>query len=726
MSSHTKRRAKARLIRAAAKIEAIRMYACPIEWIQAQGGEDGAEVKPKRFTMTAYTGGLLQVDRYGPPVVVDLAGLKADSPMPILFAHEHTAVVGHADEVEIGESTIKQRGVISGAGPAANEVLASAKLGFPWRASIGARPDKLEFVGEGVSTKANGKTFKGPLYVARKATLGEVSFVAVAADGRTSVKVAAGAAKDQEYGTMEPFQAWVEAMGLVFVELRDDQKAKLRAKYDAEIQATAKKAGTGGGGDGPPRVEPPAFDLGAIELAHAKHGMAIEAKAVEFAPKLPAAKLTEIKAKGTATAIELKAKALNEQWPAPRLEAEHVKAIALYEVELIQASLPKGPAVHSSTRDVTGPVIEAALCTTLRMANREKQYQPQVLEAADRHFRGLGLQELIITAAAANGYQGNRYRLDDGNLREVMRYAFPPIHASFSTISLPGILGNVANKMLLDAFMSVESAWRTIAGIRSVRNFHSHTSYRLTGSMEYLQLGPDGEIKHGALGQDSMTIKAETYAKMFVLTRQHIINDDLGAFADLPRMLGRGAALKINDVFWSAFLNNAAFFTAARGNYFEGAATALSIDSLTTAEQLFLDQTDHDGKPLGVAPAVLLVPTAIRARGQQLMQSTEMRDTTASVKYPTSNPHAGKWTVASSAYLSNAKYTGYSTTAWYLVCDPATLSVIDVAFLNGVENPTVEQTDADFDTLGIQFRGYHDFGVALAEYRAGVKSKGAA
>ncbi|MBX3451015.1 MAG: hypothetical protein KF777_15730 [Planctomycetaceae bacterium] len=48
-----------------------------------------------------------------------------------------------------------------------------------------------------------------------------------------------------------------------------------------------------------------------------------------------------------------------------------------------------------------------------------------------------------------------------------------------------------------------------------------------------------------------------------------------------------------------------------------------------------------------------------------------------------------------------------------------------MSFLKGVETPTVESTNADFNTLGIQFRGYHDFGCDIAEYLAGVHSKGA-
>jgi phage major head subunit gpT-like protein len=66
-----------------------------------------------------------------------------------------------------------------------------------------------------------------------------------------------------------------------------------------------------------------------------------------------------------------------------------------------------------------------------------------------------------------------------------------------------------------------------------------------------------------------------------------------------------------------------------------------------------------------------------------------------------------------------------SSSPWYLLCDPLDLAMIQVVFLNGKQMPTVEQTDADFKQLGIQFRGYHDFGVALQEPRAAVKSPAA-
>jgi hypothetical protein len=109
-----------------------------------------------------------------------------------------------------------------------------------------------------------------------------------------------------------------------------------------------------------------------------------------------------------------------------------------------------------------------------------------------------------------------------------------------------------------------------------------------------------------------------------------------------------------------------------------------------------------------------------------LLNETTYVDTTNKKSNPSANanPHLGKFEVVSSVYLSNASFTGASSKAWYLLADPNRLPSIEVAFLNGVDRPTVEKTDADFNTLGIQFRGYIDFGVREQDFRGALKMKG--
>jgi hypothetical protein len=54
------------------------------------------------------------------------------------------------------------------------------------------------------------------------------------------------------------------------------------------------------------------------------------------------------------------------------------------------------------------------------------------------------------------------------------------------------------------------------------------------------------------------------------------------------------------------------------------------------------------------------------------------------------------------------------------------MPLMQVAFLNGRQEPFVETADADFNTLGVQMRCYYDYGASFGEYRAAVRSTGAA
>ncbi len=94
-------------------------------------------------------------------------------------------------------------------------------------------------------------------------------------------------------------------------------------------------------------------------------------------------------------------------------------------------------------------------------------------------------------------------------------------------------------------------------------------------------------------------------------------------------------------------------------------------------------------------------------------------------KTPNENRWANRFVPLKSRYLNKSAFTGNSTTAWYLLADPMVLPVIEVVFLNGQENPTVQTGMPNFDTLGIQMRGWNDAGVASQNFRGGVKNAGA-
>jgi len=657
--------------------------------IEAAAAE-GEPKKLRKFSMTAYTGGAMRLPGYSYPVVVDLSGMTVNTQSrPILMGHDHAQIVGHTERVDVAAKSIKVAGVISGIGDAARQVVELADNRFPWQASIGAAVDvQPEYVAAGSTVRVNGRSFAGPVYVARKTTLREVSFVALGADDHASATVAASLTESETMG----FEAWLAAKGFDASSLSDDQQGVLRAAYDAEQQPAE------------PPVEPQPVQASAQDDIHA-YRAAVAAEAARVADiRAICAQYNGPTVDVNGQKVSLEVHAIQAGWDRNQTELSAMKA-----------SRPAAPAIHSGTADVSSRVLEAAVCRAGKLSNLEASYDAQTLEAVDRMYgqRGIGLQELLLEAAYRNGFVG-RPKAIQTETRSVLQ-------AAFTTHEVSGILSNIANKFLLASFNSIESTWRRIAKVSSVSDFKTVTRYRLTGDAVFEQVGADGQLKHGTMDEESFTISAKTYGKIFGITREHLINDDLNAISEeLPRRLGRGAALKLNKVFWTAFLANSTFFTADNGNYQEGATTALSIDALTAAELLFLDQTDPDGDPLSISPRTLLVPNALSVTASQLMTALEVRDTNSNKQYMTRNPHAGKYEVVRSSYLTD------STTAWYLLADPNDLPVIEVAFLNGQETPVVEHADADFDQLGIQMRGYFDFGVGLQDYRGGVKSKGAA
>jgi len=175
----------------------------------ADAGDPGAPTLP-RFSMVAYTGGAMRIAGWRYPVVLDLAGLVIPSQArPIRFGHDMTAGVGHTDSIRVADGKLLAAGVVSRDTPAAREIVASGRNGFPWQASVGATVEQFEFVREAQAAVVNGREFKGPVNVVRKATLGEISFVDLGADANSSASVAASgeqsrtASANQENGNMD-------------------------------------------------------------------------------------------------------------------------------------------------------------------------------------------------------------------------------------------------------------------------------------------------------------------------------------------------------------------------------------------------------------------------------------------------------------------------------------------------------------------------------------------
>lgn len=728
------------------------------------GADAPTAEQPARFSMVAYTGEPMRLNSWSDPVVVDLETCDVSEPrIPALYDHyaDIGSVVGQVESLAVENKQLVASGrftPIQGDASGyrrncAADVLALAKTGYQWQASVGADPATVEEIKAGAVGIANwGREYPGPCVIGRGCKFRELSFVVLGGDRKTSV--VAGKHRSIK-GSAMTFEAWLTAMGFdteAQAALTEIQRANLELKFQEEYPAETPADGetpaetpsvgdavaaADANGDGmEDEEEPPVVARGAKPAIRG----AARPDPVKNLRRQTAAELTRhadvIRIAGEygnptikvgTRQVSLAAHAVEQGWSRDRTENYAIKA-----------SRPSGPHLHvpagPNRAAPAGQVLEAAICAHLKQPNLEKQFKPEVLDRAHAEFKGrIGLQQVVLIAAAAGGYHpAPGERLHNGNLRSVLRAASagPDIRAASgaSTVSLPGIFSNVANKELLTGYMEEDQTWREVAAVKPVPDFKTVTSYRLLDDMAYELVGANGEIKHGKVSEESYTRQANTYAKMFSLTRRDMINDDLGAFTDLRNRLGRGAAQKFNDVFWTEFLSDAAtFWTTARTNYITGATTTLLADGvgLGLAVKAFRLMTSPSGdgtKRIGGQPEILLVPPELEAVAEGLYVNQNL----GAVATSSANIYAGKYRPVVCPWLSDSAFTGYSTTAWYLLRNPGMMPAVVASFLNGNEAPTVEDSEADFDTLGWQFRGYHDFGVDQAEYLCGIKSKGAA
>ena len=629
--------------------------------------------------------------------------------------------MGLTDNIHNDGTKLTLAGSITGQSALALQVLAQAAAGHTWQASIGAMVIESEDIPAGQTATANGQTFTGPVVIARRAVLRETSVLPMGADSTTSVNLAASARRFLKGSAAMSFEDYCKSLGLDAATLTPEAAAALQTSFSAMTAPAAPVMAA--------PVAPAA--LPAMPTAAASVMLDLTA-ALETNRKAISAqfrKSAEISAKASGFP-NIIATAIDQDWSLDKVELEVMKA------KEIQARGTRVTSFQSAqnTPEQLPLVLEAALCSTRGIKDTEKQFDDKTLQAAHSQFRrGAGLQQIMLMAAAANGMPMSAgLKITTGNIREVLSYACPDgrtVSAAFTAISLPGILSNVANKELLQGYMEEDMIWKEIAQTKSVSDFKTVTSYRLLDDMSYDKLGPGGVMKHGTLSEESFTRSVDTYAKMASLTRQDIINDDLSAFDDLRNRIGRGGAMKLNDLFWSTFLGNlATIFTATRTNYITGSTTNLGTDGvgLGLGQKGWRQRTTPtaDGaKRLSGTAKFLLVPPELETVADALYGARNI----AAVKVSDVNTFANKYTPIVANQLSDSSISGYSATAWYLLGDKSQGTPVVVSFLNGQETPTVESADADFNQLGIQFRGYHDFGCNLGDgYLNALMSKGAA
>lgn len=566
------------------------------------------------------------------------------------------------------------------------------------------------------------------------------------------------------------FEKWVEAKtGLVFDDLTDEQKTALQAKYDEEVKAKKttppplpSKNDPEPGNDPSPEERVKASNAAIAaneERIEAIQIVATDNKSVELSADA-------LKAEGvTAKTVRgLSAHAIKENWSADK-----------FELVLARAKKPEVGhiGIHSKDSELDGQAVEAALLRQLGVPSSgemkahvgertvkysdiaaaasmggmkpefgiEQWYNEQILEASDdRKYRGMSLHMLMDqTIRAHKGYTYSGNRKSDDFLRAAFESDRELKAASgFSTVSVSNILENVANKITLWMFQSQNTVWRFFCTIRSLNDFKTHSLYRMEGTGRYKKVGSSGELRHGSLSDAKFTLQADTFGEILSLNRQQMRNDDLDAFNQIFRVLGRDAAIAIESAFFVLLLSNpSSFFAAGNNNLQSGAASDLGLGGLTLMEQTAADLVDTNGNPILSPLDRILVGTQDAVLAGKLFDGVNIiavdMSNAADSQLPANNEHVGKYQPFKSPYINNTSVldhqdgsaiTGQDSNQWYGSGDPNVLPAWNIGFLDGNQSPALQSADSDFSTLGMQFRSYHDWGIGAGDTNGMIKMAG--
>lgn len=323
-------------------------------------------------------------------------------------------------------------------------------------------------------------------------------------------------------------------------------------------------------------------------------------------------------------------------------------------------------------------------------------------------LRGYSMIEL-----ARESLQRENVKANFGDNMELARQAIN------STSTFPAIMSNLANKSVMTGFNEAETTFQIWAGKGSNRDFKEAARVALSeaGNLELVPEG--GQFQQDFLGEASARTKVATYGKLFSLTRQAIINDDLGLFSKIATKYGSAAKRLVNKMVYAQLTgnvkmqDNVALFDAKHGNV-ATTGEALSVKAIAKAITAMRRQKGITGDAtLNITPKYLVVPPELEMVAYQIVNSTAAVD---GVNSGVANPYKGRFVVVADAELTDPD-------AWYLVADATQHDTIEVTYLNGVETPRLE-TRQGFDVDGIEYKVAFDCGVSALDFRGVYKNAG--
>ncbi|WP_349239416.1 Mu-like prophage major head subunit gpT family protein, partial [Xanthobacter autotrophicus] len=366
-------------------------------------------------------------------------------------------------------------------------------------------------------------------------------------------------------------------------------------------------------------------------------------------------------------------------------------------------SAPTGQIRTTTAPTLDDPAVRAAAMGEALLCRIDPAHQPS---APARAFVGLSLPEMA---------------------RDCLRNAGLPVtglgasavvtRALHSTSDFALALSDTQGRVLTASYKAAASGLKPLAREVSLPDFRARTFIRTSGISDLEKVNESGEFKRGSFDHAGESVTLATYGKVFGISRQALVNDDIGALADIPAKLGAAAARFEADQLGTLLVSNAgagptmadavALFHTMHDNFASGSGEAPDEATLSEARLAMRAQTDDAGFLISVVPKYLVVGPALETAAEKLLaaiQPTQVSD-------------------VQPIRLTLVVEPRLAGNAWYVV-DP-TVDGLVYAHLAGEGGPQIESR-AGFDVDGVETRVRLDFGCAFIDWRGWYRNAGAA
>ncbi|MEA9907801.1 ClpP-like prohead protease/major capsid protein fusion protein [Xanthomonas campestris] len=330
--------------------------------------------------------------------------------------------------------------------------------------------------------------------------------------------------------------------------------------------------------------------------------------------------------------------------------------------------------------------------------------------AGDNPYRGHSLAEMARECLVQAGV--NPRGMDR---REIVGMAF-----THSTSDFPALLGDAARRSVLQGYQEVEERFSEFTRAVSVPDFKPTNLVGLGAFSDLLKVPEGGEYKQGTFSEQSQSMQIVTWGRLFTITRQAIINDDLGIFSDVPRKMGQAAKRTLAKAVFELITKNPrladgkTLFHADHGNLLP--AATITTESVSAMQARMALQKDADGNVIRVPMKTLLVPVALS--GAALTVRAAEYAVGGANNQTTPNIVRNTFEVESDGRLDQA-----DPKAWYGLANSAYVDALVVGYLDGNQTPYLEQHEG-FTVDGVAWKVRMDAAPAIADYRGIYKNPG--